>query len=257
VKPFILRRTKENVLKDLPAKQEEIIHLEMGDEQQQFYDRLKLTYQAQITEQLEKVGLAKSQFVVLDALLKLRQASLMPQLVKMDDNTVQSSAKLDYIRENIEEMLTRGHSLLIFSQFTGFLAYIRTIFDEKKIDYNYLDGQTSREDRKKLVEDFNAGKVQVFLISLKAGGVGLNLTGADYVIHMDPWWNPAVENQATDRAHRMGQTKTVFVQKLIVRNTVEEKILKLQEKKKKLIDDLFSGDFQGKLNEEDIKYIFE
>ncbi len=257
VKPFILRRTKENVLKDLPAKQEEIIHLEMGSEQKEFYNSLKTTYQAQITEQLETVGLAKSQFIVLDALLKLRQASLMPQLVKMDGNTVRESAKLEYLRENIEEMITRWHSLLIFSQFTGFLAYIREILDEKKIDYNYLDGQTSREDRKKLVDSYNAGVVKVFLISLKAGGVGLNLTGADYVIHMDPWWNPAVENQATDRAHRMWQTKTVFVQKLIVRDTVEEKILKLQEKKKKLIDDLFSWNFHGSLSEVDIRYIFE
>jgi SNF2 family DNA or RNA helicase len=257
VKPFILRRKKEDVLKELPAKQEEVIYLEMGAEQKKFYDGLKTAFKAQITQQITENGLAKSQFAVLDALLKLRQACLMPRLVKIEDHLVDDSIKLDYIEENIEEMIESGHNLLIFSQFTGFLAFVRQTLERKGIPYHYLDGATKREDRKKLVDGFNAGAVPVFLISLKAGGTGLNLTGADYVIHLDPWWNPAVESQATDRAHRMGQTKTVFVQKLIVRDTVEEKILRLQAKKKKLVDDLFSGDFRGSLSEEDIGYIFE
>lgn len=257
VKPFILRRTKESVLTELPPKQESIIHLDMGAEQRKFYTDLKTTYQAQISKQLEEKGFAQSQFAVLDALLKLRQACLTPALVPLSGNTVTASAKLDYLEENIEEMINNGHSLLIFSQFTGFLAHVRSLLDRRSIIHNYLDGQTKREERKKLVESFNAGSCKVFLISLKAGGVGLNLTGADYVIHLDPWWNPAVESQATDRAHRMGQQKTVFVEKLILRDTVEEKILHLQDRKKKLIDDLFSGDFRGNLSEEDVKWIFE
>lgn len=155
VKPFILRRIKEKVLKDLPAKQEEIIHLEMGEIQKQFYNNLKTTFRAQITEKITMDGMAKSQFAVLDALLKLRQASLMPALVALDGNTVRESIKLQYLEENIDDLITRGHTLLIFSQFTGFLAYIKKIFDLKNISYNYLDGQTKREDRKKLVDSFN------------------------------------------------------------------------------------------------------
>lgn len=256
VRPFLLRRTKEKVLTELPEKNEEIIHLEMGKSQKNFYDTLKIAYRAQITQKITQEWLAKSQFAVLDALLKLRQASLMPLLIPWQTE-VPESAKLQYLDENIEEMITAGHSVLIFSQFTGFLRYIRELLDTKSIRYQYLDGQTKREERKACVDCFNMGQVSVFLISLKAGGVWLNLIGADTVIHMDPWWNPAVENQATDRAHRIGQKKTVFVQKLIVRGTVEEKILKLQQKKKKLIDDLFSWDFHGRLTEEDVKFILK
>ena len=154
-------------------------------------------------------------------------------------------------------MLTSWHNLLIFSQFTGFLEYVREILEKKKIGYNYIDWQVKSKDRKALVDEFNEWKKQVFVISLKAGWTGLNLTKADYVIHLDPWWNPAVENQATDRAHRMGQKKTVFVKKLICKDSIEEKILELQEKKKKLIDDVFSGNFTGSLSREDIDFIFE
>jgi SNF2 family DNA or RNA helicase len=154
-------------------------------------------------------------------------------------------------------MVWKWHNLLIFSQFTGFLKYVKEILEEKKLSYNYLDWQTRISERKRLVDSFNTGDVNVFIISLKAWGTWLNLTSADYVIHLDPWWNPAVENQATDRAHRMWQKKTVFVHKLIVKDSIEEKILSLQEKKKKLIDDVFSGNFSGNLSESDINYIFE
>jgi len=257
VKPFILRRTKEEVLKDLPPKVEEYIKLEMSDRQKTFYNKLKNTFKVQIEKKLEEEnGLNKSRFEVLDALLKLRQACLVPELVWLEWNNLKDSIKLDYIDENIEDMIWEWHNLLIFSQFTWFLSYVRELLNKKWIKFNYLDGQTNIKERKKLVDSFNAWDVNVFIISLKAWWTWLNLTSADYVIHLDPWWNPAVENQATDRAHRMGQQKTVFVQKLIVKDSIEEKILKLQENKKKLIDDVFSGNFSWKLEKSDIDFIF-
>lgn len=257
VKPFILRRTKEEVLTELPPKVEEIIKLEMWEKQKAFYDKLKTTFRLQITKELAENWLNKARFQVLDSLLKLRQACLMPELVNMEWNKLTESIKIKYIEENIDDMIWKWHNLLIFSQFTGFLKYVQVVLDKKGIKYNYLDGQTNKLDRKKLVDSFNSWDVNVFIISLKAWGTWLNLTSADYVIHLDPWWNPAVESQATDRAHRMWQEKTVFVQKLIVSWSIEEKILTLQEKKKKLIDDVFSGNFTGNLSENDIKYIFE
>ena len=257
VKPFILRRKKEDVLKELPEKVEEVIKLEMWVKQKEFYTKLKNAFKLQITKELEENWLNKSRFKVLDSLLKLRQACLSPKLIPWDWTITSESVKLDYIKDSIDEMLNNWHNLLIFSQFTGFLKYIREILENKNIEYNYLDWQTKAKDRKWLVDEFNNGNKQVFIISLKAGGTGLNLTKADYVIHLDPWWNPAVENQATDRAHRMGQKKTVFVQKLICKDSIEEKILKLQEKKKKLIDDVFSGNFSGSLSKDDIDFIFE
>lgn len=257
VKPFILRRTKEEVLTELPPKVEEIIKLEMWEKQKAFYDKLKTTFRLQITKELEENWLNKARFQVLDSLLKLRQACLMPELVNMEWNKLTESIKIKYIEENIEDMIWKWHNLLIFSQFTGFLKYVKEVLDKRWISYNYLDWQTKKEDRKKLVDSFNSWSVNVFIISLKAWWTWLNLTTADYVIHLDPWWNPAVESQATDRAHRMGQEKTVFVQKLIVSWSIEEKILTLQEKKKKLIDDVFSGNFSGNLSENDIKFIFE
>ena len=257
VKPFILRRKKEDVLKELPAKVEEVIKLEMWIKQKTFYTKLKNAFKLQINKELEEQWLNKARFKVLDSLLKLRQACLTPELIaNQTEKITNESVKLDYIRNSIEEMLNNWHNLLIFSQFTGFLKYVREILEEKNIEYNYLDWQTPSKNRKELVDEFNNWKKQVFIISLKAGWTGLNLTKADYVIHLDPWWNPAVENQATDRAHRMGQKKTVFVQKLICKDSIEEKILELQEKKKKLIDDVFSWNFSWSLSKEDIDFIF-
>ncbi len=255
VKPFILRRTKEEVLKDLPPKVEEYIKLEMWEKQKNFYNKLKNTFKAQITKKIDEKWLNKARFEVLDALLKLRQACLVPELVNLEWANFKDSIKLDYIDENIEDMIWKWHNLLIFSQFTWFLSYIKELFNKKWIQYNYLDGQTSKENRKNLVDSFNLGEVNVFIISLKAWWTWLNLTSADYVIHLDPWWNPAVENQATDRAHRIGQQKTVFVQKLIVKGSIEEKILQLQDTKKKLIDDIFSWDFSWSLDKSDIDFI--
>ncbi len=256
VKPFILRRTKEKVLQELPPKVEEYIKLEMWEKQKAFYTKLKNHYKLQLEQKIDANGLNKSRFEVLDALLKLRQACLVPELTWIEWWEFCDSVKLDYIDENIEDMIDSGHNLLIFSQFTWFLSYLQKLLSEKNISYHYLDGWTPGKERKTLVDSFNSGNVNVFIISLKAGWTGLNLTSADYVIHLDPWWNPAVENQATDRAHRMGQKKTVFVQKLIVRESIEEKILQLQEGKKKLIDDIFSGNFSGSLDKKDIDFIF-
>ena len=256
VKPFILRRTKEEVLTDLPPKVEETIVLEMEPKQRALYTKLEQTYKHEIFSQIQSEGLNKSRFQVLDALLKLRQICLSPALLKLTGNNVTQSAKLTYLKENIEDMLHSGHSLLIFSQFTWFLSKVKDVFDDKKIDYLYLDGQTPSKKRKDLVNQFNAGDARVFIISLKAWGTWLNLVAADYVIHMDPRRNPAVQQQATDRAHRMGQKKTVFVQKLIMKDSIEEKIMQLQEKKKQLIDDVFSGDFSGKLSEDDVQFVF-
>jgi SNF2 family DNA or RNA helicase len=229
----------------------------MWEKQKAFYNKLKTTFRLQITKELEENWLNKARFQVLDSLLKLRQACLMPELVNMEWNKLTESIKIKYIEENIEDMIWKWHNLLIFSQFTGFLKYVKLELDKKDIKYNYLDGQTNKLDRKRLVDSFNSWDVNVFIISLKAWWTWLNLTSADYVIHLDPWWNPAVESQATDRAHRMWQEKTVFVQKLIVSWSIEEKILTLQDKKKKLIDDVFSGNFTGNLSEGDIRFIFE
>jgi SNF2 family DNA or RNA helicase len=258
VTPFILRRKKEEVLTDLPEKQEELILLEMDASQKKFYEGLKTTFYAQITKKIESDGINKSQIVVLDALLKLRQACLSPRLVKIaSDKQVDSSIKLEYLNENLEEIVQSGHNVLIFSQFTEFLWLIRETLTKNNLSYSYLDGTMSREKRQKAVDEFNSRKTSIFLLSLKAWGTGLNLTSADYVIHIDPWWNPAVENQATDRAHRMGQKRSVFVKKLIVKDTVEEKICALQDKKRALVENLFDGNFSGGLTMEDIGFIFE
>jgi SNF2 family DNA or RNA helicase len=255
IKPFVLRRTKEQVLPDLPPKVEEVIYLEMETEQAALYHKLETQYRQDIYEKLEQDWLNRARFGILDALLKLRQACLMPALIPWLGHCCNQSAKLSYLSESLEELIQGWHTVLIFSQFTGFLAHVREVLDHLWISYLYLDGSTPAKQRKSLVEQFNQGQTQVFIISLKAGGTGLNLVAADYVIHLDPWRNPAVEQQASDRAHRIGQTKTVFVQKLIIKNSIEEKILQLQERKKHLIDDIFSHDFSGSLTADDIKFI--
>ncbi len=255
IRPFILRRTKDQVATELPPKVEETVFLDMSEPQAKYYNTLKNAYKERVLKKVAEDGFQKSQFFVLEALMRLRQACLTPRLVSDDAKTPDDSIKLTYLEENIEEIVNSGHSVLVFSQFPSFLAFVRTLLDTKGIIYDYLDGGT--KNRKELVESFNAWKTKVFLISLKAGGTGLNLVSADYVIHLDPWWNPAVENQATDRAHRIGQTRTVFVQKLIVRGTIEEKVLELQNSKKRLVDDVFSGDWTGKFDEKDLKKIFE
>ncbi len=234
LRPLILRRTKQSVASELPEKLEQTIYCEMGDEQQRLYNELRDHYRDSLLGIIEDQGLAKSRMHVLEALLRLRQVACHPAL--LDKAGVEDpSAKLDVLIPHIEELLEEGHKTLVFSQFTSMLAIVRQHLDKKGIVYEYLDGQT--RDRKERVERFQSDdKCGVFLISLKAGGLGLNLTAADYVFILDPWWNPAVETQAIDRAHRVGQTRQVFAYRLICRNTVEEKIAELQQQKRELAD---------------------
>ena len=232
--PFILRRTKQQVANDLPEKLEQTVYCDMGREQQKLYDEMRAHYRESLIGLVKDQGLAKSQMHVLEALLRLRQAACHPGL--LDEKRIDGpSAKMDVLLSQLEELIDEGHKALVFSQFTSLLSIVRKRFEEKGITYEYLDGQT--RNRKDHVDRFqNDPDCPVFLISLKAGGLGLNLTAAEYVFLLDPWWNPAVEAQAIDRAHRVGQTKQVFAYRLICRGTVEEKIASLQQKKKELAD---------------------
>ena len=255
LKPFIFRRTKEEVLKDLPAKTELTLYCELEGDQLQFYKELRDHYRAQLNERIEQVGLKKSKIQVLEALLRLRQAACHPGLIA-DENKSISSAKLQTLLEHLEEVLDEGHKALVFSQFTSLLSIVREDLDAKNVTYEYLDGRT--RNRQEKVERFQTDEdCRLFLISLKAGGVGLNLTAADYVFILDPWWNPAVEAQAIDRAHRIGQTRPVFAYRLISRGTVEEKILKLQGSKKELADAILSADKSliGELSAKDLEHL--
>ena len=211
-----------------------------------------------VRDEIAAKGIAKSHIVVLDALLKLRQICCDPRLLKTAlKGKVAPSAKLATLMEMLDELLAEGRSILLFSQFTSMLALIEAELDERKIAYAKLTGAT--RDRKKPIELFQSGEVKLFLISLKAGGTGLTLTAADTVIHYDPWWNPAVENQATDRAHRIGQVKPVFVYKLIAKGTLEERIVEMQAKKGALAAGLLDGDAHavGALDAKDLQALFE
>lgn len=255
LRPYILRRTKEKVLKELPEKMEQTLYCELEDKQRKLYDELRNHYREALTQRIEKQGLAKSKIQVLEALLRLRQAACHPGL--LDKKQIkQSSAKLDTLLEQLQEVMDEGHKALVFSQFTSLLAIVRDQLDAKKFAYEYLDGRT--RDRKAKVDHFQQDdKCKLFLISLKAGGVGLNLTAADYVFILDPWWNPAVESQAIDRAHRIGQTRRVFAYRLIARDTVEEKILELQKDKRQLAEAIVSADNSliRKLTAEDLQLL--
>lgn len=254
--PFVLRRTKEQVLKDLPEKTEQVLYCELSVSERARYDELKSFYWNQLSGKIEEKGLAKSKIEVLEALLRLRQAACHQGL--LDKNfTEESSTKFDLVSEQLDNVIKDGHKALIFSQFTTLLGLFAKKLEKAGIEYEYLDGKTfNREDR---VTNFQTNKkCQVFLLSLKAGGVGLNLTAADYVFILDPWWNPAAESQAIDRTHRIGQTKKVFAYKIIAKNTVEEKILALQEKKKSLAKAVISQDSSllKSLNFDDLKDLF-
>ena len=240
LRPFMLRRTKKQVLSDLPEKTEQTLLCEMPPTQRKQYDELREYYRVQLSNRVEQFGLKKSKIHVLEALLRLRQAACHPGL--LDENKKEEpSAKLDTLLEQLDEVLAEGHKALVFSQFTSLLAIVRKRLDDRKMVYEYLDGRTrKREDRvKRFQQD---PKCPLFLISLKAGGQGLNLTAADYVFILDPWWNPAVEAQAVDRAHRIGQQRSVFAYRLICRDTVEEKILELQCEKRDLAAAIISAD---------------
>ena len=236
LKPFILRRTKDKVATELPAKTEITRYIELDQAQADLYETVRLTVDEKIRAEIAKKGLARSQITILDALLKLRQVCCDPRLLKLRGSSAQikqaGSAKLDELMEMLDELIAEGRRILIFSQFTSMLELIASELQARS--YAYLSLTGSSENRGALVEQFQSGQIPVFLISLKAGGVGLNLTAADTVIHYDPWWNPAAENQATDRAWRMGQDKPVFVYRLIAKGTLEEKIQQMQQQKASL-----------------------
>ena len=254
--PFILRRTKEEVVKELPPKVENVIYSPMSERQQEIYDKVKETYRSTILSEISQKGLGKTKMRVLEGLTKLRQVACHPGLI--DRDFYDEAGKFEALKLMIEEIIAENHKVLVFSQFVKMLHIIRDHLEEEAIEFTYLDGST--KNREDVVDKFqNDEDIRIFLISLKAGGVGINLTAADYVIHYDPWWNPAVEMQATDRAHRIGQDKRVFAYKLITKDSVEEKILKLQEQKKSLVKNLITteGGVFKSLSKKDIISLFE
>jgi SNF2 family DNA or RNA helicase len=252
LRPFILRRTKTQVLDDLPEKTEQTIHCEMTPEQRKVYQELLQHYRGTLFKQVDSQGMSRSTMIVLEALLRLRQAACHPALIDAGYEST-PSGKLEELQERLEEMIEEGHKALVFSQFTSMLAIVRKQLEEKGIKYEYLDGQT--RNRQTPVDRFqNSDDIPVFLISLKAGGLGLNLTAADYVFILDPWWNPAVEAQAIDRAYRIGQTRRVFAYRLICEDTVEHRIAELQSKKRQLADAIVDGQQNviGQLTRDDL-----
>jgi len=256
VHPFILRRTKDQVARDLPPRTERILYTEMEPGQKKLYEKTRDYYRAQIMGIVDNEGVQDARMKILEGLLRLRQISNHPRLVEPDSKA--ASGKFETLLETLETLRAEGHKALVFSQFVSMLSLVREHLDAAHVPYAYLDGKTT--DRQGRVDAFqNDPDLPLFLISLKAGGVGLNLTAADYVIHIDPWWNPAVEMQATDRTHRIGQDKPVFVYKLITRDTVEEKILLLQDRKRALVSQLISteGGFFKNLTRQDIALLFE
>jgi len=256
IKPFLLRRKKELVAGELPPKTETVLRLEMGKDQRSLYDLFLQKQRQKVLGLLAEGGMKAHRFEILTALTRLRQLCLHPVLV---DSKYEGwdSVKIDALFEQLEPIVSEGHKVLVFSQFTSFLSLIRKRLEVDSTPFCYLDGST--RNRKEVIGEFQESRdKQIFLMSLKAGGVGLNLTAADYCIVMDPWWNPAVENQAIARTHRIGQTRHVMVYRLIVKNTIEEKVLKLQEKKKRLFDNVLEeGEAFGSLiTEDDIKNLF-
>ena len=242
LQPFMLRRLKRNVITELPDKLEQVAYCELSEKQAEIYKGLLTTARTEIDRAMNEKGEGQGHMVMLTALLRLRQACCDLRLLGIQsDQKNGASAKLDVLEELLQEAMDGGHRILIFSQFVSMLTILKERLNDLGIEYCYLDGQT--KDRASEVDRFQQNdSIPVFLISLKAGGVGLNLTAADTVIHFDPWWNPAVEAQATDRAHRIGQSKVVTSYKLIARDTVEEKILNLQNKKKEMIDTMVESD---------------
>ncbi len=259
--PYILRRTKEQVAKDLPEKQEMVIYCEMGSLQRSIYNNYRNMFRTKIMGEIEQKGIQKSQLTVLQGLMKLRQICDSPIVLRENIDEVFEepvSIKLEELERQIEENMG-NHKALVFSQFRGMLALIKRQLTDKGIDFEYFDGSTSTTQREQAIHRFqNEDSCRVFLISLKAGGIGLNLTAADYVYIVDPWWNPAVEAQAIDRTHRIGQTKNIFAYRMICTNTVEERIIQLQARKKVLAQDLISEEdgFVKGLTKEDIDFLF-
>ena len=258
INPFVLRRTKEKVASELPDKTEDIIYCEMESGQRRVYDAYRNEYRNRLLNKIEQEGVGKSKMMILEALTRLRQICDSPALLNSDEVTEKQSVKVKEIVRHITDKTGR-HKILVFSQFVKMLELIRNELAQLNIEYEYLDGQSSSKQREQSVNNFQENEnLRVFLISLKAGGTGLNLTAADYVYIVDPWWNPAVENQAIDRCHRIGQDKKVFAYRMICKDTVEEKILTLQDKKRKIAGDIIQTDesILAKLNQNDINELF-
>lgn len=256
--PFILRRKKEAVEAELPEKTEIVTKLNMEDEQFKLYTETAKHYREEIEREIDEKGVSQSSMKILEGMLRLRQLCLFPGLLDKRFNSV-PSAKFDYFRELMEDILAEEHKVLVFSQFVEVLKIIREYFDEEIIDYSYIDGSVNIKNREKMVKSFQEDEDRrVFLLSLKAGGVALNLTAADYVIIFDPWWNPAVEAQAIDRSHRIGQTKKVLVYRMVMSDSIEEKMLQLQEEKKALVENLITSDAKTfkNLKKDDILRLF-
>ena len=256
IRPFVMRRMKKEVLKELPNKLEEKMVTPLTEEQRKLYISYVSSIRSDLFGEIEQTGVEKNQMKILAALTRLRQICCHPSTF-LEDYTG-GSGKLDLLLQQLDIALANGHRTLVFSQFTTMLDIIRKELEAKELKYFYLDGQTKPEERLEMAKKFNAGECDVFLISLKAGGTGLNLIGADTVIHYDPWWNPAVEDQATDRAYRIGQTSNVYVLKLLTKGTIEEKIYKLQQEKKKLSDSVIESKevFISSLTREELEDIF-
>jgi SNF2 family DNA or RNA helicase len=249
IKPFILRRRKNQVLDELPAKTEIVLNVEMSTEERSFYESVRQDALQRIESDAGDVQ--DKRFRILAELTRLRLACCHPKLV--NPSIPLNSSKLELFGEIVEELIENKHKALVFSQFTKHLAIIEEYLISQNIKYQYLDGSTSGKQRQERIDDFQRGNGDIFLISLKAGGTGLNLTAADYVIHLDPWWNPAVEDQATDRAHRMGQQRPVTVYRFVTEDSVESKILKLHETKRDLADGLLEGsEGSGKMSAEQL-----
>ncbi|MDR3089806.1 MAG: DEAD/DEAH box helicase [Desulfobulbaceae bacterium] len=248
IRPFILRRIKSQVLEELPSRTEITLEVEMGQEEMHLYEAIR----QQAIDALENSGDSKGRpLQILAEIMRLRQACCNPRLV--DPHSTAPSAKLELFSATLDDLIESRHKVLVFSQFITHLQIIRELLEGKGIKYQYLDGATSAKLRKERVDDFQAGIGDVFLISLKAGGLGLNLTAADYVIHMDPWWNPAIEDQASDRAHRIGQTRPVTIYRLVCKNTIEEKIVKLHQDKRELAGSLLEGsDLSARLSSSEL-----
>lgn len=257
-RPFVLRRTKEEILKELPPKTESDIYLELTDIQKGLYKKTVEMIRRAINDAYEKKTQAQAQIIALTAILKLRQLCISPRL--LDPSVTEASPKIEFLCTKLTELLEEGHSALVFSQFTSFLDIVEKELAQKTIPFSRLDGSTPVIKRKRLVESFqNGGDASVFLLSLKAGGQGLNLTKASYVFHLDPWWNPAVENQASDRAHRIGQKNKVTITRILMRHTIEEKMMKLKEKKLALFKAIMDGTGAGKkgfaITKEDFEFL--
>jgi len=257
IHPFLLRRTKEQVAPDLPEKTEMVLFCEMGTKQRKIYDAYRNSFRSKILGEIEEKGIERSQLSILTGLMKLRQICDSPAILNEEEKFENHSVKIEELVRELTEN-TGNHKALVFSQFLGMLGLIKEELEKHNIPYVYFDGSTSSSEREKAIQSFqNEEETRVFLISLKAGGVGLNLTAADYVYIVDPWWNPAVEQQAIDRTHRIGQTKNIFAYRLICKDTIEEKILMLQERKLTLVKELIADDnaFMKKLTKEDVAYL--